>query len=174
MSLKHLTGPDNTNCFYILKHLKISFYFPNRQILSLCHQRGPAQWGMIFPPRGDTICFIRRARKSNGEKKRRHKHIFYSGQIMSDKNGVSQHIVTQFASPSAIVNPQGGAWPSCPRVVHTIILRNEYLQQFTSRTLRRPTMKVLQCRSYMFPSALYAIVHHYRSAPQFFYIFYTP
>ena len=56
---------------------------------------------------------------------------------------VSHHIVTQFASPSAIVNPQGGAWPSCPRVVHTIILRNEYLQQFTSRTLRRsrrPTM----------------------------------
>ena len=51
---------------------------------------------------------------------------------------VSHHIVTQFASPSAIVNPQGGAWPSCPRVVHTIILRNENLQQFTFRTLRRP------------------------------------
>ena len=51
----------------------------------------------------------------------------YSSVVIS--KCISHHIVTQFASPSAIVNPQGGAWPSCPRVVRTIILRNEYLHQ---------------------------------------------
>ena len=49
-------------------------------------------------------------------------------QILCHIKSISQHIVTQFASPSAIVNPQGGpCCPNCPRVVPTIILRNEYL-----------------------------------------------
>ena len=85
----------------------------------------------------------------------------YSSVVIS--KCISHHIVTQFASPSAIVNPQGGAWPSCPRVVCTIILSNEYLHQLLINDKHRMVCLLLFLNTFSFLglSLSYASVRSY-------------
>ena len=67
---------------------------------------------MVFPPRGDTIRFLYVKTGTAQYGATRFKCIsMCSAQCLDSVvlKCVSHHIVTQFASPSAIVNPQGGS-----------------------------------------------------------------